>query len=408
MGHKWKLAVCCFVVLSVVATLCLGCAEEEEVEEGKVIVIGQVNDLSGPASSALRWVTVSVEDMVKHINEEDPIEGVTLKSIKYDCKYDPARDLIGYEWCKERGADIIVAPITGTAQALKPFAAEDEIPVFCSSPNLAVTDPPGWVFSSIPLTGMATKSLLEWVAEQPGYDQKPKLATVSWADPAQLERVRGAEEYCEDNPDEYEYIASAIAPRGAMTWTGEIEKVKGADLIHVACSGPAAATFIGEFRAKGYTQKIISTYEMWAFQKLIEDKVGDMELLDGSWMVSPVGWWGDDATIWQETEDQFYTYWPDDAADVIAGWGTAYMNAWVNVILEDILRQTVEEVGPENFTGQAFYDVATSWSKTYQGFEPWTFADGKRYCIRDVKMYEYDADLGTVVPLTGWLPVIED
>jgi ABC-type branched-subunit amino acid transport system substrate-binding protein len=406
MNRVLRLAASCFMVLFLVGTLCLACAGEEE---GNVITIGQINDLSGPASSALRWVTVSVEDMVKHINEEDPIEGVTLKSIKYDCKYDPGRDLTGYEWCKARGAEVIVAPITGTSQALKPFAAEDKIPIFCSSPNLAMTEPAGWVFSPIPLTGMATKSLLEWVSAQPGYDDAPKLATVSWNDPAQMERVRGAEEYCQDNPGKFDYIGSAIAPRGAMTWPGEIEQIKDCDLIHVACSGPAAATFIAEFRAKGHTQKIISTYEMWAFQELIEDKVVDKELLDGSWMVSPVGWWGDDAEIWTDAEAQFYAYHPGDAAEVIAGWGTAYINAWVNVILEDILRQTVAETGPDDFTGEALYNTAVNWSKTYQGFEPWTFADGKRYCIRDVKMYEYDADLGTVVSVTDdWLPVIED
>jgi len=162
--------------------------------------------------------------------------------------------------------------------------------------------------------------------------------------------------------------------------------------------------------AKGYTdKKIISTYEMWAFQKLIEDKIVDLQLLDGSWMVSPVGWWGDDAPIWQQTEDRFYAYHPDDAEAVISGWGTAYINAWANVVIEDILRQTVAEVGADSFTGEAFYNAATAWSKTFDGFEPWTFADGKRYCIRDVKMYEYDADLGTVVAVAeDWIPVIED
>ncbi|RLC93514.1 MAG: hypothetical protein DRI40_08675 [Chloroflexi bacterium] len=406
MKHRSLVVISCVLVLCLVSTLGLSCGGGTE---GNVIVIGQINDLTGPASSALRWVTVSVDDMVRHINEENPIEGVTLKAIKYDCKYDPARDLTGYEWCKEKGAEIIVAPITGTAQALKPFAEEDKIPVFCSSPNVAVTQPPGWVFCSIPLTGMATKSLLDWVSTQPGYDNRPKLASVAWDDPAQMERVRGAEEYCEDNPDRFDYIGSAIAPAGSFTWSGEIQEIKDCDIIHVACSGPAAATFIAEFRAKGYDARIVSTYEMWAFQKLIEDKVADKEALDGSWAVSPVGWWGDDCELWQQAEDQLCQYHPDEAAEVMAGWGTAYINAWANVILEDILRQTVAETGPENFTGEAFYNVATNWSKTYDGFEQWTYADGKRYCIRHVKMYEYDADLGTLVAVTDdWLPVIED
>ena len=147
---------------------------------------------------------------------------------------------------------------------------------------------------------------------------------------------------------------------------------------------------------------------MWAFQKLILDKVQDATVLDGSWQISPLAWWGDPAPLWALFAELANEYRPGEAQSLTHDWGTSYTSSFSNVIVVDILRAAVEEVGAENFNGQAFYDAALKWSHTYDGFGQWTYADGKRYAMRHGKIYEFDAQLHKMVVLTDWIPVIED
>lgn len=102
MNHSWKTAITSFLVFTLLATLCFACAEKEE--EGKVtITIGEITDLSGPASPALLSVHYVTMDLVDYYNEEGLIPGVKLELVTYDCAYNPARDIPGYEWVRERG-----------------------------------------------------------------------------------------------------------------------------------------------------------------------------------------------------------------------------------------------------------------------------------------------------------------
>ena len=407
MIHKANIAVICLVALSLFSALWIACGTQDE--DGKPhITIGFISDFSGPASQALRVLAYNQEDVIRYTNEEDPIPGVELELITYDCKYDPARDLTGYEWLKDKGAQVIHAPIAGTAEALLSFAEADRIPLMCSNPSLPLVEPPGWQFTPVPLTGMLVKTLLEWVSTQWDYDQgKPKIATVGWKVASQEEKARGAREYCQDHRDKFEYLGDALAPSGTMTWSGEIEAVKDCDFLHVATAGPGAATFMEQFRMKGYQQRIISGYDVWAFQKLMEDKAGE-EALDGSWMASPIGNWGDPSPLWQFLDELLNTYRPGQAEAIKRDWGPSYPAGWVPIVMVDIIRQAVEQVGADGFDGQAFYDTALGWSKTYDGFDEWTFADGKCYASRHVKVYEYQSDIGELVQITGWMPIIED
>lgn len=405
-------------ILLITMPLLAACGDDETAEptvpvtepaEKVEIVIGHLSDFSGRASAAMNPMRIGIRDYVTYINEDDPIPGVTLRVEEYDNQYDPARDVDGYEWLKEKDAQVILAPITSTAETLKIFAEEDKIPVMVVSPSKAVLmDPPGWVFSALPPNNMLTMTMMEWISTQPGYDTGTvKVASVAWNMPAHTERVDGVEAFCDSNP-RFEHI-SVIAPPGTVEWIGEILTVEDfePDLIHNAATYSAGATFLEQFRARGNNQKTIAADQIWAFQSILEDAVGK-EGLDGSWAVGAVGLWGDTAPLWQQSEAMLYENNPDNADMWKAAFGTTYTGSWAIHIITDIIRETVNRVGAENFDGEAFFDTLQNWSKSYEGFEDWTFADGKRYCMRDMRMYEYDASLGRLVKITDWIPLIED
>lgn len=408
MSHKCKLALSCFMVLSIVATLCFGCAEKEE-EEKETITIGLLTDFTGVAASGLRPYTWAVQDLAERINQEDPIPGVKLRIAAYDTKYDPSRDIPGYEWVREKGAKVILTPLSASGEILKSFAERDKIPLFSAGVSMPLIEPPGWVFCPRPPYSYNGKTLLKWISEQwPNYPTKPKIGTVGWSVSSGIERSKGPSEYCQAHPDKFEYVGAFLAPSGVMAWTGETEKLKDCDYVYSAMpAGLPLSTFIAEFRAKGYTAKMIGDMDEWAFKDMLEDKCGK-EAIDGSWAANPQGWWTSPSPLIELAKDLLYEYHPQEAEAVMSA-GHGYCGGVVYMSLFfGILREAVEEVGAENFDGQAFYDTAMNFKMTPEGFEEWTFADGTRFAMRHTQIWEYDAELVDLKALTGWLPIITE
>ena len=66
MNHNWGRAIASFLVLALIAALCLGCAKEAE--EKVVIRVGQITDLTGISSPSLLPLNYAVEDAAKYYN----------------------------------------------------------------------------------------------------------------------------------------------------------------------------------------------------------------------------------------------------------------------------------------------------------------------------------------------------
>lgn len=122
-SRKWKLAVACLMVVPLLATLGPACGEEGE-KDKVVITIG---NLTGPASYACRYVTLAMDDMTRYYNEEGLIPGVEIELLTYNNMADPARDIPGYDWLRERGTEVIIAILHTTSETLKPFAERDKV-----------------------------------------------------------------------------------------------------------------------------------------------------------------------------------------------------------------------------------------------------------------------------------------
>ena len=59
----------------------------------------------------------------------------------------------------------------------------------------------------------------------------------------------------------------------------------------------------------------------------------------------------------------------------------------------DIIRQTVERVGAENFSTEALVETAKSWSFTYENIEKFSnFTETKRFSQNYYAIYEFSVD----------------
>ena len=71
------------------------------------------------------------------------------------------------------------------------------------------------------------------------------------------------------------------------------------------------------------------------------------------------------------------------------------------------MKQATEEVGAENFDGQAFYDAAVKYKTAWEGYPEWGFGETKRYLINDVQIFEWSAEADDLVRVSDWMPIVK-
>jgi hypothetical protein len=414
MSRKWKMVVACFMVLALLAMLCFSCAEEEE--EGEVtIIIGNMTDTTGIGAPALVPLTDALHDLVDEINAglapgvELP-EGVELRVIDYDTKFDPSRFVPGYDWLREKGAQVIISVSNEASETLKDRAARDKVAILGMATSIPMVEPPGWVFSFSAPTQWAVKLMLQWIGDKWDYEGKgrrPTIATVYWTDAWGIDNEKGAREYCEAHSDKFDYVGSYAAPVGQMTWSGEVAKTLNVDYVQLAAyGGILPSSFMQQYKAAGGKGVNFDTESQSAYVGYITDFAG-WSAFDGKLNVQAWGWWN--LTEWTEVKyikDVLYKYHSKAEADewVRAGMGYLGGGSMQLFALESVVA-AINEVGAENFNGQAYYDTAINWMEDWAGAMR-GFTPTRRYAVDEMIVLEWDGDAEDLIMISdGWLTI---
>jgi len=408
MNRIWKTATAGFLVLALLGVLCVGCGEEEEGEK-VTIVIGEITDLTGPTTVSLLPVHYVTEDLVKYYNEEGLIPGVELKLATYDCRYDPARDVPGFDWVRERGAEVVLAPLYSTAEILKPFAERQRVPVVTSSPTEVILEPPGWVFTLGARFTDQLRTVLKWISENhwnyAAEERVPKVGFAGWYQSASIDAVRALTEYCQVHSDKFEWVGGYYAPVGTMTFPGEVEKLKDCD--YICPLGYIGGFFIRDFHARGYEAAFFGESSASSFKGFYVDLAG-WEGVDGMLSTNTQGWVSDPYPMLGLSKELLYENRPDEADDLVYA-GTGYVCGFVTFsVFFEMIRNAVEEVGAENFDGQAFYDASLDFEVQFEGFPKWYFTESERGCIYHAAIYEWRAEVEDLVMVSNWLPLVTE
>jgi hypothetical protein len=407
MIRGWKRAVPAVLVLILLAPLLFGCGGVGGGGGKVTITIGYITDFTGPAAGMVQTLNYVVEDVVRHFNEEDLIPGVKIRLVTYDGRSDPARDIPGYDWCRERGARVVITLVGATGEILKPFAEKDKVVLAALGGSMPLIEPPGWAFwFSIP-SGYEMETLLKWISEEHWDYAKgiPKVGMAAWNEPTTRDILTGLKKYSQDHPDKFEWVGSFLVPLGTMSWGGEIEKLKNCDYVQGAIVPAPLATFVKNFQGRGYHATFISGSATPSFKGFLVDTFG-WEPLDG-WLSTSIGkWWTEHSGMVGLANELLYKYRVGQAEDIVYQ-GMGYVGGFHNVyaILE-VFKKAIEEVGAENFNGQAFYDAALNYRTTWEGYPQWGFSETKRYLIGDVQVFEWNAEAKDLVRLSDWLPAV--
>lgn len=370
------------------------------------ITIGVITDKTGMAALSMQPVDLALEDLIRYFNEKGLAGGARLEAIFYDGQYDPSKDLPGYQWLRERGADVIFANLPNTPVTLKPHADRDHVPVFAIFASRQAIDPPGWVFCmNVPISAYAY-TMLEWVAEN-DWDWRVKgparVGGTGWTGPLWAEILQGAEDYCKSHPDRFTWEGGYLT-EFAMTWPSQVEALKDCD--YVIPPGAGLLTFAREFRGVGADAKFLCFESQATTLGATVQAVG-WEAMDGSLFAFPNRWWNEDAELSNLANELLIGNHPNSAAEIRQS-GSSYLGGiteWYGVLM--IIAESVKAVGAENFDSEALYRTASSFSMTFGGCAEWDFSETKRTSWNYVGIYELRAaqkDLIRKDP--AWHPIV--
>ncbi len=356
--------------------------------EDVVITIGSLTDLSGPALTGVELIDAALDDLVKYYNEENLIPGVELKVIRYDTTYDPAKYITGYQWLKERNADVIFSPIPGTPDILRSRIEEDGMILFAPVAIKEDLIPPGNIFLPATIPEDNSYTLLKWLAENDQdfpKDRPAKIGAAGWFTPYNLALHDAMEEYVEAHTDQFEWMGQYQTDR-SFTWGPEVRALKDCDYV----MAPVVMTsFVKEYRSEGHTAKFIGTAGQAAYFGLIDD-ARLWEEIDGMIFFGLAAWWGDGTETCDFMEEILYRYRADQAEGIIRrGTGYAAVDT-INQMIE-IIANAVEAVGPDNYNSDALYEAAISYSQTTSSGElRASFSETKRASLDRLRIYEVD------------------
>ena len=158
----------------------------EKTDDLVEITIGVISDKTGVTANAMSTIDMALQDLVGYYNQKNIIPGVELKVVTYDGQFDPAKDIAGYKWLREKGADLLFTGVPATSITLRPLLDEDQFVLFTPAASKEALYPPGYVFSPAAMPEDETYTLLKWIAENDWdyrTDGPAKVGAALWSSP---------------------------------------------------------------------------------------------------------------------------------------------------------------------------------------------------------------------------------
>jgi len=152
MRKIWIAAVSLVILAGL--PLSSGCKSEKPAEVPKQeIVIGILDDLSGPGAGAVNEFFAGEKDAMRYINEEKGgISGHPIGATVIDFKMDGTLALTGWERLRDEGVPLVLSVQAGVVPVITNAAEEDRVPIFTGGGTFDQLYPtgPSYFFSTIP------------------------------------------------------------------------------------------------------------------------------------------------------------------------------------------------------------------------------------------------------------------
>lgn len=399
MGKLWLVFA---LVLSLLLALPLvsGCAPKAPPVE-KVVTYLSLADYTGPIAGLNVPADMGCEDYFKSVNDKGGVDGVKIKFIGVDTRYDVARCVSAYKRYRTEPKLLMVNAIgTGLGKAVAPLSEKDKISQYTPADGEFVARPPGYQFTWGTTYQDAFAAEIDWMVadwKAKGKPGMPKVGFISWDNPYGREPLRGGKEYAEKLG--VPLLPPEFYPPGTPDHSVYLTRLAeaGANYVHVGGVDPSPTLVLRDAHKLGLTKTIQFVCDFWGPDDAVGIKLHP-EACEGA-VVAVYYLRGEDA--YKHPLAELATKYRGKSVKEIGGTYVTGM-MWA-VDYEKALGIALKDVGYEKLDGEAMY-------KAYQkltGFDrygltgPCTYSPTSRRGSDLMRYYQVKG--GKLVSISGWV-----
>lgn len=378
-----------------------GCAPKPPAVE-KFVTYLSLHDATGPVTTADLAMAMGIEDYFKTVNARGGVDGVQLKFIAVDTRYDASRAVSGY--MRYRGEPKLLAVWFGgtpLVKAVGPLSEADKIVSFNPADGEWQAKL-GRAFLAGPAYQDMFAAMIDWVIadwKAKGKPGIPKVGHMAWDNPYGREHFRGGKEYAEKRAGEVTVLTPEYFPVGTLDHKVYLTRLDaaGANYIYVGSLDPTPAIVLKDAFGMGLIPKIQFINDTWGLYEHSGVKLA-LEAAEGCVTLS--FYLREDEARAHPLVKEVWEKWR--GTPVKEMWGAYATGVNRGRQFEEVVRRALKEVGYEKIgPDDSFrhYKGLTGFDQKGLIFSACTYSETNRRASDAVKFYQVKG--GKVLPIPG-------
>ena len=391
---KVAIIVCLALVIAAIPLLGSACAGG-----GSKVKVGFSICYTGVAAEKGRPMGNAKLDAIKYINEElGGVAGYQIEVIWRDNEYDAAKAATIINELINSECLLFTTNASKMMMASAETANRAEFPGFAVFSSPVLTNPPQHIYAQMPDYGddwaAFARYYLDNIWEGEG---KPKMALHLLNNPtgsgARDAANALADELGIDIVADEEHTATTISEIESLTRI----KAENPDILYISSTPQPTSIIVKNAVELGMYPGMTIACGHASFTSVLVELAGtDAEDVYG---VYPTVNWGDNVSAMAKMTEYCQKYHPDDYGNM------DYITSWAeSLIVAEILRLAIENVGVDNLTPQAVEEYGFKKLKNFDvgGLHgPVSYTPGDNRLSKSVRIFQIQN--GELVPITGWV-----
>ena len=386
-----------WMVLLLAMVLMLWGPGSAQAEEVKFL---DLTDYTGPVAGLALPGSWGYEDYFKDLNAKGGVEGVKIKYIGVDTRYDVARGLSAFKRYR-RDKDIVAVGTVSTpfVKMLQRLTRKDKMVIIVTGDGEFQAHI-GNFFIWGPAYQDAFAATLDWIKKDwtdKGKSGSPKVGFMSWDSAYGREPFRGGKEYAEKIG--VELLRPEFFPVGNLKFDVYLTRLNkaGADYVYVGGVDPTQTSVMRDATALGLTKKIQFVSDYWGPTTLGVSL--HPEALEGMVVVS-FFLRGEESLYHPLLKRLWSTYRKKAPEEMNEGYG---IGVAAGISFGQALKDAIKRVGKNKITREEIYksylNISGLGKEGITG--PCAYSPTSRRGSDVVKFYKVTG--GKIIPITDWI-----
>ena len=386
----------CLTLIMVAIPFLSGCTSGDKEETLKV---GFSICYTGVAASKGQPMGNAKLDCIKYINEElGGVNGYQIDVIWRDNQYDASKATTIINELMNAGCLMFTTNSSAMMTASAEIANRESFPGFAVFSAPALTNPPQHIYAQMPDYGDDWAAFAEYYMENIWEGTgKPKMA-MHLLNNSTGAGARAAAEILADDMG-IEIVAWEEHDSTTISEIDSITRImaEDPDILYISSTPQPTSIIVKNAVEKGLYPGITIACGHASFTSVLVELAGTDA--DGVYGVYPTVNWGDDVSAMDKMTEYCQQYHPEDYGNM------DYITSWAEgLLVAEILRLALEEVGIDNMTPQAVEEYGFQALDNFNvgGLHgPVSYTDGDNRLAKSVRIFQIQS--GEIVPITGWV-----